>query len=141
MGPQTVARGKRAVASSSHPAVTDTMLDVLRRGGNAADAGIAGCLVQAAVEPHLTSYAGTVTCLYWDAATRTVHQLESSGTLVPGLAPFRPLPGGLSWLSPADLPPCACIPGFMPGLEALHQRFATRPWAELCEPAIAWADE
>ena len=78
---RSVARGKHAVASSSHPAVTDAMVEVLRTGGGAADAGIAGCVVQAAVEPYLTRCAGTVTCLYWDAATRTAHQLESSATL------------------------------------------------------------
>jgi gamma-glutamyltranspeptidase/glutathione hydrolase len=140
-GPKPTARGAHAVASSSHPVVTDTMLDVLRRGGNAADAGVAGCLVQATVEPHLTTYAGTVTCLYWEAASGRAYQLESTGTLVPGLPPFRPLPGGLSWLSPPELPPCACIPGFVPGLEALHARFGSRDWAQLCEPAIHWAEE
>ena len=135
-----VVRGKRAVASSSHPAVTDTILNVLREGGTAADAAVAACLVQAAVEPQLTCYAGTITCLYWDAKTRITYQLESTGTLVPGLPPFRPLPGGLSWLSPAELPPCACIPGFIPGLQALHTRFGTLPWPQLCQPAIHWAE-
>ncbi len=32
LGPKPVARGKRAAASSSHPTVTKTMLDVLRDG-------------------------------------------------------------------------------------------------------------
>jgi gamma-glutamyltranspeptidase/glutathione hydrolase len=141
VGINPVIRGKRAVASSSHPAVTDTILQTLQHGGNAADAAVAGCLVQASVEPHLTSYAGTVTALYWDTKTRTAHQLESTGTLVPGLPPFRPLPGGLSWLSPTEMPPCACIPGFIPGLQALHQRFGTQPWAQLCEPAITSAEQ
>src|SRR5262249_33781338 len=38
-------------------------------------------------------------------------------------------------------PPFAVIPGFMPAMKQMYERFATRPWAELCEPAIRWAEE
>ena len=36
-GPKPVAWSKRAMVSSSHPAVTKVMLDVLKDGGNAID--------------------------------------------------------------------------------------------------------
>jgi len=139
-GPKPTAHGAQAVASSSHPIVTETMLSVIRAGGNAVDAGIAGCLVQPVVQPEMTNHTGTVTFLYWEAKTGRAYQLESAGTLVPGLAPFRPLPA-VGGLSPAPTPPCACVPGFMPGMKALHERFGTRKWAELCEPAVRWATE
>ncbi len=139
-GPKPVVRGMRAVASSSHPIVTETMLAVIRSGGNAVDAGIAGCLVQPVVQPEMTNHTGTVTFLYWEAKTGKAYQLESSGTLVSGLAPFRPLPA-VGGLSPGPVPPCACVPGFMPGMKALHERFGTRPWSQLCEPAVRWAAE
>lgn len=87
-GPKPVVRGKKAVCSSSHPIVTETMLKVMKDGGNAVDAGIAGSLVQATVEPHMTNHAGTVTFLYWEAKTGKAHQLNSQGTLVPGLPPY-----------------------------------------------------
>ncbi len=45
-GPKPVAWSKKAMVSSSHPAVTKVMLDVLRDGGNAIDAAVAGSLVQ-----------------------------------------------------------------------------------------------
>jgi len=114
------------------------MLDVMRSGGNAVDAAIAGCLVQPVVQPEMTNHTGTVTFLYWEAGSGKAYQLESSGTLVPGLAPFRPLPA-VGGLAPGPTPPCACVPGFMPGMKALHARFATRKWSELCEPAVRWA--
>ncbi len=139
-GPKPVARGLRAVASSSHPIVTETMLAVMRAGGNAVDAAIAGCMVQPVVQPEMTNHTGTVTFLYWEAKTGKAYQLESAGTLVPGLAPFRPLPA-VGGLSTAPTPPCACVPGFMPGMKAIHQRFATRKWADLCEPAVRWATD
>jgi gamma-glutamyltranspeptidase/glutathione hydrolase len=134
------ARGQRAVCSSQHPIVTETMLDVLRSGGNAVDATIAGCLVQATVQQDMTNHTGTITCLYWDEAAGKVYELDSSGTIVPGLAPFVRVPPGHG-LYAADVPPYAVIPGFMPGLKALFERFATKPWAELCAPAVRWADE
>jgi gamma-glutamyltranspeptidase/glutathione hydrolase len=116
------------------------MLDVMRKGGKAVDAAVAGCLVQATVQMEMTNHTGSVDFIYWEAKTGKAHELNSTGTLVPGLAPFRPLPANLGVLIPSQ-PPCACIPGFMPGLKAIHERFATRPWAELCEPAIRWAEE
>ena len=88
----------------------------------------------------MTNHTGTVDFVFWEAKTGKAYELNSSGTLVSGMAPFRPLPPNLGVLIPA-LPPCACIPGFMPGLKAIHERFGTKPWARLVEPAIRWAEE
>jgi len=137
-GPKPVVRGKQAVCSSSHPIVTQTMLDVLKAGGKAADAAVAGSLVQATVELHMTNHTGTVTFLYWEAKTGKAHQLDSGGTIVPDLPPFRPVPGEVGGYAAGN--PMACIPGFMPGMAAIHERFGTLPWARLCEPAIRWAE-
>src|SRR5262245_20970918 len=53
-GPKAVVRGKAAVASSQNSIVTQTMLDVLKAGGNAVDACVAGAIVQATVQPEMT---------------------------------------------------------------------------------------
>ncbi len=140
-GPKPVVRHKKVVCSSSHPLVTQTMLQVMRYGGTAVDAGIAGSLLQAVVEPHMTHHAGTVSFLYWEAATGRTYHLNSAGTLVSGLEPFRPVPAVGGMFSLPGQEPCACIPGFMPGLQAIHERFGTRPWRSLCEPAIEAAAE
>jgi gamma-glutamyltranspeptidase/glutathione hydrolase len=119
------------------------MIDVLRGGGNAVDAATAGALMSATVEPHMTNHGGSVIMLYWDARTAKAYQLESTGTLVPGLPPFRPLPTGLGGFAamPGRPSMAGCIPGFIPGLGAAHARFGTKPWAELCQQAIHWAGE
>jgi gamma-glutamyltranspeptidase/glutathione hydrolase len=139
-GPKTPVIGLSAAVTTDSAIVTETMLKVLRRGGNAADAGIAGCLVQAAVEPFMTNHAGLVTFLYYEAKTGTVHQLDSQGAHPSGLAPFRPVPQGQGPYA-AAIAPSALIPGFMPGLKAIHEKFGTRPWAELCEDAVEWAEQ
>ncbi len=136
-GPKAVLRGKRAVASSQSPIVTETMLDVMKAGGNAVDACVAGVITQATVQPEMTNHTGTVSFLYWEAKTGKTHYLNSMGTLVPHLPPFHTYPAGLGGV--ATGPPMACIPGMMPGLAAMHGRFGTKSWKSLVEPAIPWA--
>ncbi len=139
VGPKPVVRGMRAVCSSSQPVVTDTMLQVLKDGGNAVDAAIAGSLIQAVAEPHMTNLAGSVLFLYWEAATGKAYQLTGSGTLVPDLPPFRPIPGiGIRFATEGHNP-CACIPGFIPALGEMHRRFGSRSWFDLCQPALELA--
>ncbi len=138
-GPKPVVRGKRAVASSQHPIVTQTMLDVLKSGGNAVDAAMAGAITQATVQLDMTNHTGTVSFLYWEAKSGKTYQLNSMGTLVPHLPPFFTYPAGLGGI--AEGPPMACIPGFMPGVGAIHGRFGTKPWKTLVEYAIPWAED
>lgn len=137
-GPKKPVSGLRAAVTTDNAIVTETMLDVLRAGGNAADAGIAGCMVQAAVEPFMTNHAGLVTFLYYEAKTGQIHQLDSLGAFPSGLAPFKPVPAGSGPY--AYSPPSGIIPGFMPGLKAIHEKFGTRSWRELCQPAVDWAE-
>lgn len=142
VGPKSAVPGGAAVASSQHPIVTETMLDVMRDGGNAIDATIAGCLVQATVQQDMTNHTGTVTMLFYEAATGQVHELNSMGTIVPDLAPFHPVPGGKGLYAPLGTRgPFAVIPGFMPGLKAMYEKFATKSWGDLCAPAVRWAAE
>lgn len=138
-GPKTPVTGLKAAVTTDSAIVTETMVDVLKKGGNAADAGIAGCLVQAAVEPFMTNHAGLVTFLYYEARTGKVHQLDSLGGFPSGLPPFKPVPPGTGPY--AAIPPSAIIPGFMPGLKAIHEKFGSRSWADLCAPAVQWAEQ
>jgi gamma-glutamyltranspeptidase / glutathione hydrolase len=137
-GRKEVVHGKHAVASSQNPIVTQTMLDVLKSGGNAADAVVAGSITQAVVQLDHTNHTGSVSFLYWDAKTAKTYYLNSQGVLVADLPPFhtyfRSTPTGRR-------PPIACIPGFMPGMAAIHERFGSKPWKSLVEPAIPWAQD
>ena len=138
-GPKEVVHGKRAVASSQNPIVTQTMLDVLAAGGNAADAVVAGSITQAVVQLDHTNHTGSVSFLYWEAKTGKTYYLNSQGTLVPNLPPFRVFPQGPGPIGRES--PMACIPGFMPGMAAIHARFGSKPWKSLVEPAILWAED
>lgn len=137
-GPKTPVTGLKAAVTSDSAIVTETIMKILNSGGNAADAVIAGAMVQAAVEPFMTNHAGLVTMLYYEAKTGKVHQLDSLGGHPSGLSPFKPVPPGHG--SYATSPPSAIIPGFMPGLKEIHAKFATKDWADLCADAVRWAE-
>lgn len=139
IGPKPPATGSRAACASQHPIVTDTMREILADGGNAADAAVAGALVQAVVQQFMSNHAGSVTFLFWEASTGKAYQLDSEGTLVPDLPPYKPVPDGVGGYA-GGRAPMACVPGFMPGLKAIYERFCTKPWAELCAPAVYWAE-
>ncbi|MBV8993625.1 MAG: gamma-glutamyltransferase [Pseudonocardiales bacterium] len=142
VGAKRPVSGVHAVCSSQHAVVTDAMLRVLRAGGNAMDAVIAGSLLQAVVAQDMTNHTGTVTGLFHEAATGTVHQLDSMGRIVPGLAAHHRVPGGKGEFSPAGTPgPMSVIPGFMPGMKAIFERFGSKPWDYLVTPALEAARE
>ncbi|MGC1305053.1 MAG: gamma-glutamyltransferase, partial [Caulobacteraceae bacterium] len=135
-GPKVTLHGLKAACSTESPAVNEAILKVLRDGGNAVDAAIAGCMVQAVVEPHLSNHTGTVSFLYFEAKTGRFHQLDATGTFPSGLRPFRPISQ-----SSDEGGNAAVIPNFMLGLKAMFQRFGSKPWASLCVDAIGWAEE
>src|ERR1700722_9421840 len=114
-GPKIPVTGLRAAVTTDSAIVTETMLEVLANGGNAADAGVAGALVQAAVEPFMTNHAGLVTFLYYEAKSGRIHQLDSQGAFPSGLWPFKPVPSTVGAYAVPQ--PSGIIPGFMPGLK------------------------
>lgn len=132
-GPKPVVKAKNVMVSSSHPAVTKAMLDVLRDGGNAVDAAVTGSLIQPIYEPHQTNHAGTVTFLYWDAKKKRSYFMDATAEIPKGLRPFYPNPHASTNV--------ACIPGFIPGLAAMLEKFGTKSWSYCIKPAIKAAED
>jgi gamma-glutamyltranspeptidase/glutathione hydrolase len=132
-GTKEVVTGSNGMVSSSHPAVSKIMINVLKRGGNAVDATVAGSLAGPVYEAHMTTISGTVSFLYWDAATERSYFMDASPILPKGLAPFCPHP-----YAPKT---AAAIPGSSSGLKAILQRFGSMKWKELIRPAAKAAKD
>ncbi|MEM9701932.1 MAG: gamma-glutamyltransferase [Planctomycetota bacterium] len=136
----SVALATGGMAASSHPLVTLAALDVLRAGGNAADAAIAANAVNGVVEPMSCGIGGDLFVLYWDQETKTLHGLNGSGRSPQRLtrqvfADRRlkeiPLTGPLPW----------SVPGCVDGWAMLHEKFGSSEWADLIVPAADLAED
>lgn len=137
---RSVVLAKHGMVATSHPLASEAGLDILKSGGNAADAAIAANAMLGVVEPMSNGIGGDLFVIYWDNKTQKLYGLNASGR-----SPFRlnrevfeqlgmesiPDRGPLSW----------SVPGCVSGWETLRARFGSKPLAELLAASIQTAEE
>jgi len=137
---RSVVLAKRGIVATSHPLAAETGLDVLKAGGNAADAAIAASAMIGLVEPMSCGIGGDLFAIYWDNKTQKLYGLNASGRSPGNLTRddfvrlgHKQIPtfGPLSW----------SVPGCVSGWQELHDRFGSKAFDELLAPAIASAEE
>lgn len=68
---------RHGIVATSQPLASQAGLQVLRKGGNAADAAVATAAMLGLVEPHSAGIGGDMEALYWSAADRTLYALST----------------------------------------------------------------
>ncbi len=136
------AEAAHAMVASAHPLATEAGVEVLRAGGNAADAAVTVAFVLSVVEPFSSGLGGGGFTLYFDPEKRQAFALDGRETAPAALTEALFHPGGrydpeLSRSSGLAVG----VPGLVAEMAALHKRFGTRPWATLVEPARRLAAE
>lgn len=139
---RSVVIAKHGIVATSHPLAAQVGLDILKAGGNAADAAIATNAMMGVVEPMSCGIGGDLFAIYWDNKEKKLYGLNASGRspLNLTLALLRekaegnnqiPSVGPLSW----------SVPGCVDGWDQLRTRLGSKPLATLLEPAIQTAEE
>jgi hypothetical protein len=139
-GPKPVARGTKAMASASHPDVTRAMLDVMRRGGNAVDAALTAVILQPILEPQMSTLAGGLAMLVYEAKTGRLHYLNAELDHTSKDAPIGSTMAGAPGVAETSGRRIG-VPGTLAGVHAAAERFGTKKWSEYFEPAIRVAEQ
>lgn len=128
------------MAATSHPLATQVALEVLRSGGNAIDAAIAANAAIGFLEPTGSGIGGDLFAIVWSAREGRLHGLNASGRAPGGVTLERvlaDLDGGPE--IPTTSAHSITVPGAVDGWFELHERFGSRPMAELLAPAVRYA--
>jgi gamma-glutamyltranspeptidase/glutathione hydrolase len=135
-----LARGTEYAAASMMPQATLTAEHVLRSGGNAFDAIVAGQAVLGVVQPSMNGLGSDAVLLIYDAKQEKVVSLNAEGT-APKLATIEwykqhqggKIPGNDSLLS-------GTVPGVVDAWYILLSRWGRMSFGELLAPAIELAE-
>ena len=133
---------RRGIVATSQPLATAAGIEILSKGGNAADAAVACAAALNVTEPTSTGIGGDMFALYFDAQTKQVTALNGSGRAPAALTLDRLKKEGLLAI---ELPPfhahTVTVPGACAGWCDLIKKHGSRSMSEILAPAIRLADE
>lgn len=133
--------GKGGMVAASQPLAAAAGLEILSRGGNAADAAVATAAALNVTEPTSTGLGGDMFALFYDAKTGQVSALNGSGRAPAALTLERIRKDGLAANLPPFHPYTVTVPGACAGWCDLVDRHGTLALAEILAPAIRLAEE
>jgi gamma-glutamyltranspeptidase / glutathione hydrolase len=145
-------RSRGGIVASQNRLAAIAGAEVLSQGGNAIDAAVATSFSLAAVEPWNSGLGGIGFMLVYLAREKRVHVIDFGPISPKALNPADyPLTGGFTtdlftWPTVKDNrnvhgPASFAVPGLVAGMGFALERFGTKPFAQLLEPAIALADQ
>lgn len=146
MEPEIIFRSRRSnvlatrgMVATSQPLAAQAGLDVLKAGGNAADAAVCSAAMLNVVEPISTGVGGDCFVLFWDAQRKSVSALNGSGWAASSASIEE-----LRRLGYASMPTftghTVTIPGAVHAWDVLLKRHGSLPLSDLLQPAI-WTAE
>ena len=128
------------MVAASQPMAAAAGIEILSKGGNAADAAVAVAAALNVTEPTSTGIGGDMFALFFDARTKQVSALNGSGRAPASLTLERLKKEGLN-----ELPPfhayTVTVPGACAGWCDLIEKHGTKSMAEILAPAIKLAED
>jgi len=137
--------GRGGMVATSQPLAVAAGLEILAKGGNAADAAVATAAALNVTEPTSTGIGGDCFALFYDARTRRVTALNGSGR-APAALTLERLRKDIPGTSPeSHLPPyhphTITVPGACAGWCDLVERYGSFAMTDVLAPAIRLAEE
>jgi gamma-glutamyltranspeptidase / glutathione hydrolase len=128
------------LCATSHPLAAEAAVAILRAGGNAVDAAIAGAMVLTVAEPHMCGLAGDCFALVKPAGDERVVGLNGSGRAPASMDAQALRDRGLTAI-PGAGPEAITLPGAVDALCMLSQDCGLMALADVLAPAIRLAEE
>lgn len=129
----------RGMVATSQPLAAQAGLEILKAGGNAADAAVATAAMLNVVEPLSTGVGGDMFALYWDTSSKRVTALNGSGRAAAAASIEEVRRLGYSRM-PTFTGHAVSIPGAVAGWSDLLDRHGRMALADVLQPAI-WTAE
>ncbi|MDK3019911.1 gamma-glutamyltransferase family protein [Pseudodonghicola flavimaris] len=127
------------MCATSHPLAALVAVDILRRGGNAMDAAIAGAVLLGICEPQMTGIGGDCFVLYTDPDSGALKALNGSGRAPKAASAAALRDRGLSAV-PLHGPEAVTIPGAIDAFCHLSETVGTLGLDAILAPAIQYAE-
>lgn len=131
--------GRNGIVATSQPLATAAGLEILAKGGNAADAAVAAGAALNVTEPTSTGIGGDMFALYFSADTKRVTALNGSGAAPSALTLDRLKKDGFASSIPPFHPYTVTVPGACAGWFDLIQKHGSLSMSEILAPAIRLA--
>ncbi|RYH02427.1 gamma-glutamyltransferase family protein [Salipiger sp. IMCC34102] len=135
---RAAALASRAMCATSHPLAAQTALNMLRDGGNAVDAAVAGAVVLGLCEPMMTGLGGDVFALIRHPDGR-YEGLNGSGCAPAALTPDVLAQAGQTSI-PIGSPHAVTVPGAVDAFDRLVSKQGRLDLARVLAPAIDYAE-
>ncbi len=133
--------GRKGIVATSQPLATSAGLEILVKGGNAADAAVAAGAALNITEPTSTGIGGDMFALYYSADTKEVTALNGSGRAPAALTLERLKKEGFSTELPRFHAHTVTVPGACAGWFDLIKKHGSLPMDEILAPAIRLASD
>ena len=137
---RSMVSARRGLVGASNPLAAQAGLNILRQGGNAADAAIATSAVMNVTEPGSCGIGGDCFALYYDAQTKQVSALNGSGRAPQALTLDTVRALGWQEMNPFHAH-AVTVPGAVRGWQDLLQRHGSMRLAYVLTDAIHYASE
>ena len=132
--------GTNGIVATSQPLAVAAGLEILRQGGNAADAAVATAAALNVTEPTSTGIGGDCFALFYQARTKKVFALNGSGRSPAALTLDKIKTDGFAEGIPPFHPHTITVPGAAAGWSDVAENFGKLALQQVLSPAIQVAE-